>query len=111
MINGNTNADDLRTTPAENSDEDLMDSLMLDGNAVAGMLRELFGAEVTTSEAECATCHHISRVGAMMAFTRAPGVVLRCPSCESVMVRVVQTPTATYFDARGVMALRIAHRE
>ena len=46
-------------------------------------------------------------MGTLEAFTRSPGVVLRCPACEQVMLRIVQTPEATYFDARGVVSLRL----
>ena len=46
-------------------------------------------------------------MGALQAFTQSPGMVLRCPICERVMLRVVQAPDATLIDARGVMYFRI----
>ena len=46
-------------------------------------------------------------MGELRAFTQSPGIVLRCPACESVMLRLVQTPQATLLDARGVMYLKI----
>ena len=33
-----------------------MDKLMLDGNAVAGLLQEVFAADMTTAIGSCATC-------------------------------------------------------
>jgi hypothetical protein len=33
---------------------------------------------------------------------------VRCPACAQVVLRVVQTPTATYVDASGVSWIRIA---
>jgi hypothetical protein len=36
--------------------------------------------------------------------------VLRCPTCESVMIRIVQTPDAIYLDARGTTYLRLGRR-
>lgn len=35
-------------------------------------------------------------------------MVLRCPGCESVMLRIVQTADATYLDVRGAVYLRLA---
>jgi hypothetical protein len=42
----------------------------------------------------------------MRAYTRAPGTVLRCPKCSGVVLRVVETPTATLVDASGIAWLR-----
>ena len=82
-------------------------ALMLDGNAAAGKLQAMFGLEMTTTAAECANCGGISAMGALLAFTHSPGLVLRCPSCEGVMLRLVEAPGATYLDARGMVYLRI----
>ena len=81
--------------------------MMLDGNAVAGELAALFGIEMTGNDAECASCGQVHAVGAMLAFTRGPGIVLRCPTCEAVMVRIVRTPRGTYVDVRGATYLRM----
>ncbi len=45
-------------------------------------------------------------VGAMRAYVRAPGMVLRCPACDGIVLRVVETPDSTYVDLRGVAYLR-----
>jgi hypothetical protein len=34
-------------------------------------------------------------------------VVLRCSSCEQVVLRIVRTPEAIYLDARGAVYLRL----
>lgn len=93
--------------------DDAMDmnrQLMLDGNAVGGMMYEVFGAEMTAAPAECANCGAEHQMGALLAFTQAPGIILRCPICESVMVRMVTTPDSIYLDARGVASLRMERR-
>jgi hypothetical protein len=87
---------------------DLNRALMLDGNAAAGLLQEVFGLEMTANPAECANCGNVSEMGGLLAFTQAPGLVLRCPACEAVMVRLVQTPRGTYLDARGATYVRLA---
>lgn len=87
--------------------DDMNRAMMLDGNAAGGIFYDLFGGEMTASPTECVNCGRHEQVGALLAFTQAPGLVLRCPGCESVMVRVVQTPSFTYLDARGALYLRI----
>ncbi len=92
-------------------DENLSDmnhELMLDANAAAGLLQEIFGIDMTAAPTECANCGQEGEIGTLLAFTQAPGVVLRCPSCESIVVRITQTPDAFYIDARGAVYLRLA---
>ena len=92
---------------AQTEEVDMIRELMLDGNAVAGVLQEIFSVEMTTSPTECAHCGRKDALGTLLAFTQAPGIVLRCPTCESVMVRIVQTSDAIYLDARGTAYLRL----
>jgi hypothetical protein len=87
---------------------DMNRELMLDANAVAGLLQEIFSAEMTAAPTECAHCGNTGEIGSLLAFTQAPGAVLRCPACESVMLRIVETPNAIYLDARGAVYLRVA---
>jgi uncharacterized Zn finger protein len=77
------------------------DDLMLDGNAVAGTLSEIYGDDMTTVLAECASCGQVDPIGGLLAFVRAPGIVLRCTACATVMIRIVQTPKRTLVDVRG----------
>jgi len=84
--------------------------LMVDGNAVAGLLQEIFAGEMTAAPTECAHCGNRGEIGRLLAFTQAPGAILRCPVCEQVMLRIVQTPDAIYLDARGAVYLRFARK-
>jgi hypothetical protein len=86
---------------------DINRKLMLDANATAGILSEIFGTEMTASPTECAHCGREGEIGTLLAFTQVPGIVLRCSSCENVVIRIVQTPEAIYLDARGAVYLRI----
>ena len=56
-------------------------SLMLDGNALAGLLHELFDVEMTIAPVECDTCGRIGELGSLWAFAESPGYVLHCPGC------------------------------
>lgn len=86
--------------------EPLIEDDVLDGNAAAGVLASAFGLEMTTVPGACAHCHTVSVVAQLRAYTRAPGVVLRCPACSEVVLRIVQTPTAILIDASGAAWLR-----
>lgn len=81
--------------------------LMLDANAVAGLLMDVFGGEMTAQPTECAHCGSQGEIGTLLAFTQGPGVVLRCPSCSQVILRIVQTPGGIYLDARGAVYLKL----
>jgi len=82
------------TTPSD-------DDLVLDGNAVAGTLSEIYGDDMTTVLAECASCGQVDHVAGLLAYVHAPGIVLRCTACSSVILRVVQTPSRTFVDVQG----------
>jgi Family of unknown function (DUF6510) len=86
------------------------DDAVLDGNAVAGLLAATFGAEMTAVPSQCAHCHNVNVTAELRAYTRAPGIVLRCPTCEGVVLRVVEAPTATLVDTSGIAWLRFARR-
>jgi hypothetical protein len=84
-----------------------VDEQRLDGNAVAGQLAVAFGGEMTDRLGRCAHCGTVNAVGALHAYVRAPGTVLRCPVCEGVVIRVVETDREILVDARGVAYLRL----
>lgn len=87
--------------------DDMGYQLMLDGNAAAGLLREVFAAEMTVSPARCANCGRVHTLGQLLAFGRPMGTVLRCPTCEEVMIRIVERPGDVWVDVRGVRYLKM----
>ena len=87
---------------------DINRELMLDANAAAGLLYEIFGVEMTAAPTECANCGNEGEIGTLLAFTHGPGVILRCSACEHVVLRIVQTPDEIILDARGAVYLRLA---
>jgi hypothetical protein len=84
--------------------------LTVDGNAVGGLLATVFAADVTASPGQCANCHTVSLVGTLRAYVRGPGVVLRCPACTEVVLRIVETPSAMFVDVSGMRLLRLEPR-
>jgi hypothetical protein len=85
-----------------------MDELVLDGNAVAGLLAEVFGAELTTARGTCNHCGAVDEVGAVRVY-KAAGFVLRCPHCGSVLAKLVTDGSRTWIDFRGLRALELPH--
>ncbi|MDT4938419.1 MAG: hypothetical protein QOG80_2090 [Pseudonocardiales bacterium] len=83
------------------------DSDFEDGNALAGPLAELFAVDVTVAEAMCAGCGRTGAVAGLRVYTRAPGLVARCPGCSAVVLRLVRAPEAAWLDLRGTTRLRI----
>ena len=82
-----------------------MDETMLDGNAAAGDLQELFAVEVTQLVGVCAGCGRAGPLAEAHLFSLAPGLTLRCPSCDAVLARMVRLPDRTLFELRGLRRL------
>jgi hypothetical protein len=72
----------------------------LDGNAEAGLLREIFATEFTTVERICQSCGDRNAGGAHRSYLGA-GVVLRCPNCGDIALRVVPRDRDCVLDMRG----------
>jgi Zn finger protein HypA/HybF involved in hydrogenase expression len=83
-----------------------MDALMLDGNAVAGLLQEVFAVEMTTAIGTCGNCGASEAVGAIHVY-RGAGIVLRCPHCDNPLVKIVKDDTRMWIAFPGVRALSV----
>jgi uncharacterized Zn finger protein len=81
-----------------------MDAFMLDGNAIGGLLHEVFGTEMTEATGTCGICGKSAQVGAVHVF-RSAGVVLRCPHCGNVLAKIVERQTHACVDLSGLSAL------
>ena len=85
----------------------MADAQKLDGNAAGGMLRAIFPFEMTSVETTCEGCGAHNAVGALAVYTHGMGMVVRCPSCESVLIRVTEIKGHYWLDMRGVRVLQI----
>jgi hypothetical protein len=81
-----------------------MSELMLDGNAAAGLLQEIFAVEMTTVVGTCDTCGTAGEVGTMHLY-RGAGLTLRCATCDAVLLKIVASEGRTWLDLRGVRAM------
>ena len=84
-----------------------MTDQLLDGNALAGALREVFAVDVTTAVGTCVGCGHAGAVATLRVHARAPGLVARCPDCDGVVLRLVRGPDRAWLDLRGTICLQV----
>ena len=78
----------------------------LDGNAIAGVLEEVFGRDVTVAAGRCRGCGAERALGAVHVYYAA-GVVARCPDCDSVLLRIVRAGERTWLDLSGLSVLQL----
>jgi Zn finger protein HypA/HybF involved in hydrogenase expression len=83
-----------------------MDELMLDGNAVAGLLQEVFAVEMTTAVGTCAGCGTPGPVGAAHVY-RSAGTVLRCPHCGNTLAKIGKNESRVWIDLTGIRTLEV----
>jgi len=77
----------------------------LDGNALAGLLRDVFGAETTGAATVCGHCGARSVVAESVVYVGGPGAVARCRSCRGLLAVFVEVRGVTCVDLRGLERL------
>jgi hypothetical protein len=84
-----------------------MDALMLDGNAAAGLLQEVFAVEMTTALGTCGNCGETDEVGELRLY-RGAGTVLRCAHCDNTLVTIVEADTRVWIGFPGLRTLQVS---
>jgi hypothetical protein len=79
----------------------------LDGNAAAAALAQFFGTDMTVATTICGTCGHLGPMAELRLYGRGAGLVLRCPTCEAVNVRMLHTDHLMHIDASGLARISI----
>jgi hypothetical protein len=79
---------------------------VLDGNAIGGMLIEVFGTEMTTAVGTCGSCGMTAQVAEMAVYRPGLGSVVRCRSCDNVLMAFVEVRGVTCVDLEGLASLR-----
>jgi uncharacterized protein DUF6510 len=79
----------------------------LDGNAIGGLMLELFGVELTVASSVCGSCGAAEQVARLDVYVDAPGVVVRCCHCEAVLMRIVQGRGRSWIDLSGIRSLEL----
>lgn len=79
----------------------------LDGNAAAGLLQQIFAIDITMARVTCGGCELVQPLAALKLYGLPMGNILRCPRCQSTLVRAVARDTECWLDLRGVAALHL----
>ena len=79
----------------------------LDGNAAAGLLAQVFCVEPSAALIVCAGCGATAAIGALPAYSLELGAILRCPHCDTAVLRVGAAGAALWVDLRGAVSLRV----
>ncbi len=80
---------------------------MLDGNAAAGPLQELFVPEITIAQIQCSACGSMAAIGALHLYAAPMGLVLRCTHCENIVMRSVYTPHGRWLEIAGARFIKL----
>ena len=81
--------------------------MKLDGNAIGGLLGEIFTMEMTVAESTCGGCGRVDAIGGVEVYINAPGTVVRCPGCGNVLMRIVHGPGRYWVDLSGIRVLEM----
>ena len=79
----------------------------LDGNALAGLLSELFSIDLTTATVRCIGCGSVASLATAMVYTDAPGIVARCATCDGVLATVVDGGDRLWLGLAGMSAIEV----
>jgi hypothetical protein len=81
----------------------------LDGNAAAGILREVFVHEMSTARGACASCGAIAQIGSQHLYMSplSPGAVLRCNVCQEVLMVLVHLESRCRLGLTGLTWIEI----
>jgi hypothetical protein len=77
----------------------------LDGNAIGGMLCEIYGREMTMAQAVCGRCTARGTLAECEVYLGGPGVVVRCRVCHSVVMVLVEVREMVCVDHGGLSRL------
>ena len=82
--------------------------MRLDGNALGGVLLDVFGVEMTLAVATCASCGAHGEVARLEVYVQCPGTVAGCPACHAVVLRIVESRERIWLDMSGTRTLELA---
>lgn len=72
----------------------------IDGNAIAGLLFDHFGTDMTTAVGSCGHCGASAQIAELRVYSRAPGTVVRCCKCGQVVIVIVDIRGHLRVDTR-----------
>jgi hypothetical protein len=87
--------------------------LRLDGNAAAGIMREVFTHELSAARGACASCDTIAQMGSQHLYMSplSPGAVFRCATCQAVLMVFVHAGGRYRLGLQGLTWMEILDSE
>jgi hypothetical protein len=79
--------------------------MVLDGNAIGGLLHEVFGTDMTDADTICAACGATGPVAQAAVYLRGPGTVVRCRGCSAILMVISRIRGISCVDLSGLAAL------
>ncbi len=89
------------------SEEGFGDTERLDGNAASGVLTQVFCGEPTMARIICAGCGATASIGSLPAYGLELGAVLRCPMCDTAVLRLGAAGDKVWIDLRGAVSMHM----
>ena len=89
------------------TDDDQLPYGLVDGNALAGPLSDLFAVDLTAASVTCASCRKRQPLTALEVYAGGPALIARCRTCKAVMLRVGRVRSDVLLDLRGTVVLRV----
>jgi len=83
------------------------DRAALDGNALAGVLLDTLGVDLSAARGRCGGCHALDLIASTVVTMTAMGAVARCRSCDHVLITVVRAGDRSWVGLAGLHALEI----
>jgi hypothetical protein len=77
----------------------------LDGNAMGGLLHEVFGTEMTAAVGTCASCGSRRQVAEFVVYLGGPGAVARCRDCQALLIVITSRRSMNCVDLTGLSGL------
>ena len=85
-----------------------VDEMRVDGNAIGGLLSEIFALEMTSAVGTCASCGAVNEIGRVRVYVQAPGTVVRCPGCDAVLMKIVRGRGRYWLEMTGIRSLEFS---
>jgi hypothetical protein len=80
----------------------------LDGNAIGGLLQDVFGSDMTTATAVCRHCGAGAIVAECEVYVGGPGAIARCRTCHGLLLVIVEIHDVRCVDMSGVARIESA---
>jgi hypothetical protein len=74
----------------------------VDGNAIGGLLYDVFGSDMTAAAGTCARCGKTAPIAEFIVYLRVPGAVARCRNCLAVLMVITHIREMNCVDLRGL---------